>query len=256
MAWFSCATQKPIQHNTGGGLSPIGAVLHQAQGNGSLYGWFNNPAAQVSAHFWIAKDGRIEEYVSTNVVAWHGVALNAAYVGVETEGFAEEPLTDAQVTAFAAVMAEGHSVHGWPLVEANANGEPGLGYHRMPGSETSTACPSDLRLSTRPEILRRAGGDVKPSSPAPPASAEPPKPSSKAPPWPGRYFEYPPLTVGDDVRQWQAQMSHRGWSIGVDGQYGPQSEEVCIAFQREKSLSVDGIVGPDTWKAAWEAPVT
>ncbi|KAB2384622.1 peptidoglycan-binding protein [Actinomadura montaniterrae] len=61
---------------------------------------------------------------------------------------------------------------------------------------------------------------------------------------------------GDDVRTWQARMKARGWSIAVDGAYGPASEEVCRAFQREKGLGVDGVVGPATWRAAWDAPVT
>lgn len=62
--------------------------------------------------------------------------------------------------------------------------------------------------------------------------------------------------TGDHVRQWQAQMRARGWTIGVDGIYGVQSERVCRAFQAEKGLRVDGIVGPFTWTASWTAPVT
>ncbi|WP_433184890.1 peptidoglycan-binding domain-containing protein [Actinoallomurus sp. CA-150999] len=58
------------------------------------------------------------------------------------------------------------------------------------------------------------------------------------------------------VRQWQQQMKDRGWSIAVDSDYGDDSERICKAFQKEKGLKVDGIVGPITWKATWEAPVT
>jgi peptidoglycan hydrolase-like protein with peptidoglycan-binding domain len=74
------------------------------------------------------------------------------------------------------------------------------------------------------------------------------------PPWPGRY-----LTVGvtgEDVRAWQARMLERGWSLDVDGIFGPQSEAVARAFQAEKALEVDGIVGPVTWSAAWLLPIT
>ncbi|WP_374225333.1 peptidoglycan-binding protein [Streptomyces sp. AC602_WCS936] len=48
----------------------------------------------------------------------------------------------------------------------------------------------------------------------------------------------------------------RGWSISVDGVYGPGSRNACLAFQREKGLAADGIVGPATWQAAWVAAVT
>ncbi|QKW40723.1 peptidoglycan-binding protein [Actinomadura sp. NAK00032] len=49
---------------------------------------------------------------------------------------------------------------------------------------------------------------------------------------------------------------NRGWRIAADGAYGPRSESVCRSFQAEKGLAVDGIVGPATWRAAWEAPIT
>lgn len=77
-----------------------------------------------------------------------------------------------------------------------------------------------------------------------------------APPFPGRLLRHPPVTEGEDVRNWQAQMAVRGWKLAVDGAYGPASEEVCRKFQTEKGLEVDGVVGPQTWAAAWTAPVT
>jgi hypothetical protein len=59
-----------------------------------------------------------------------------------------------------------------------------------------------------------------------------------------------------NVKTWQQKMKDRGWSIGVDGCFGPESENVCRQFQAEKGLSVDGDVGPKTWDATWNAPVT
>jgi peptidoglycan hydrolase-like protein with peptidoglycan-binding domain len=73
-------------------------------------------------------------------------------------------------------------------------------------------------------------------------------------------YKPPPLTnptFNDPrVRQWQQHMKERGWKITVDSDYGDDCERICKAFQREKGLKVDGIVGPITWKATWEAPVT
>ena len=60
----------------------------------------------------------------------------------------------------------------------------------------------------------------------------------------------------DGLRTWQAQMKRRGWNISVDGLYGPQTERITKAFQKEKKLDVDGRIGPATWQAAWTAPVT
>lgn len=83
-----------------------------------------------------------------------------------------------------------------------------------------------------------------------------PVPKLSAPPFPGRLLSFPPLVSGADVRAWQAQMQARGWSLTADGMYGPQSRSVCLAFQRQKGLIPDGVVGPVTWAASWVAPVT
>ena len=83
-----------------------------------------------------------------------------------------------------------------------------------------------------------------------------PKHDGTAPPFPGRLITQPPAMRGDDVKTWQAQMRKRGESIAVDGAYGPQSENVCRAFQKERNLGVDGVVGPQTWAVTFTAPIT
>lgn len=67
------------------------------------------------------------------------------------------------------------------------------------------------------------------------------------------YFSY-----RDQLTLWQNRMIARGWTFrsGADGLYGPETRENAIAFQKEKGLTVDGLIGAQTWKAAWEAPVT
>lgn len=55
---------------------------------------------------------------------------------------------------------------------------------------------------------------------------------------------------------WQQRMKDRGWPITPDGVYGNETREVTMNFQREKGLTVDGEIGPQTWDAAWTLPVT
>lgn len=59
--------------------------------------------------------------------------------------------------------------------------------------------------------------------------------------------------VRADVRAWQAQMRERGWTIAVDGRYGPQSASIAAAFQRQLGAKGVGVVGPVTWRLTWEA---
>ena len=92
------------------------------------------------------------------------------------------------------------------------------------------------------------------STASPPA---PKLPGQTAPPW---HHEHPgnverPHPECGTVRRWQRRMRQRGWEIDVDGLYGPQSEVVSRAFQREKSLVIDGILGPATWRCSWECPI-
>ncbi len=54
---------------------------------------------------------------------------------------------------------------------------------------------------------------------------------------------------GDAVLAVQSQLAARGYEIAVDGDFGPQTDGFVRDFQTEKSLIVDGIVGPQTWTA-------
>ncbi len=111
----------------------------------------------------------------------------------------------------------------------------------------ATDCPGEPLYRWVQAGAPRPGGSA-------PAPAPVPSPVQGYPTWPGRYLRN--FTAGDDVRAWQQRMADRGWRIAVDGEYGPQSERVCRAFQADKGLEQDGVVGPVTWAAAWTAPIT
>lgn len=55
---------------------------------------------------------------------------------------------------------------------------------------------------------------------------------------------------------WQGRMAERGWAINTDGKFTDQTASAALSFQQEKGLGQDGLVGPETWNAAWTSPVT
>lgn len=55
-------------------------------------------------------------------------------------------------------------------------------------------------------------------------------------------------STGDTVTEVQTILASHGWTIAVDGQYGPQTEGIVERFQESSGLYVDGIVGPSTYK--------
>lgn len=277
MGVFSGALWKPVGNHSGKMSGHLGLIMHSQEGEGSLAGYFNENSSQVSSTFWAGKDSTLEQYVDTDYTAWAQAEGNGTYNSIEFEGYTTEALTEGQIQAAAKVYRYLHDEHGVPFSTTDTPGQGGLGWHGMGGAAWGNhpGCPGDLRKSARGQILQIAQGaviaPVRPS-PSPGVSPTAPKPSSgsptpTAPLFPGRLLQYIPGkadVTGNDVRMWQQQMSNRGWSIGrsgspygaVDGDYGPKSEELCKAFQGNQGLTVDGIVGPITWKATWDNPIT
>jgi V8-like Glu-specific endopeptidase len=61
-------------------------VIHITDGgraiNGTV-GWFQNPAAKVSAHYIVGQDGEVVQMVRENDVAWHASGANGNSIGIE-----------------------------------------------------------------------------------------------------------------------------------------------------------------------------
>jgi len=60
--------------------------------------------------------------------------------------------------------------------------------------------------------------------------------------------------TGDDVRQWQTFLVRQSHDPGgIDGIFGPRTTAATRAFQTAHGIAVDGVVGPETRRAAVEA---
>jgi hypothetical protein len=118
---------------------------------------------------------------------------------------------------------------------------------RIPG--VRGPCDCDRFRGELGELQALADKPLLPAEPPPTPPAEPGRPA-----WGGRYLVWPhaPVMSGDDVRIWQTQMRDRHFAVDVDGFFGRQSRQACVALQREMGLEPDGIVGRATWNATFD----
>ena len=265
---------RPSPHNSGrsGGVRLI--VLHTTEGATtieSLANWFANPAAKVSSHVGVDnhRQGTIAEYVKRDRAAWAQGNYNSASICVEmctpagaANGWSRDYWLSKQgwlLDNCAAWVAEEARAYGIPITRLSAAAAQGSGrglcghvdIQPWDRTDPGRGFPWDY-------IIAKATGAKPPASggggaPAPPAGG------GKAPAMPGDsqpWFGRSARSRSSGVRTWQQQMRNRGWNIGVDGDFGPASEQVCRSFQAEKRLGVDGMVGSQTWNASWNSPVT
>ena len=67
--------------------------------------------------------------------------------------------------------------------------------------------------------------------------------------WPALVITVRRADTGDAVRALQAQLDKWGYELTVDGVFGAGTEAAVRDTQRLNALTVDGIVGPLTWRA-------
>jgi len=231
-----------------------------------------------SAHY-NADNNSVVQSVWDKDTAWGAPGVNAEALHIEHAGYArqsrenwldEYSLPMLQISAkLAAELCHRHSLPPVHLTNAQlARGHAGLVDHNQitqvyPGGDHWDPGPNfpwDVYLS----LIVAAYDGTDSVSPKP----------VKASPFPlsaGYYFgpkDGPRESISgyfshrNDLRRWQQQMQHRGWSFspaGADGLYGPTTRHVAADFQREKrpkSGPIDGLIGLATWTAAWELPVT
>ncbi len=173
MAWMPGALRKEIAKFRTPLLIRRGVCLHVAVSEGSsLYGYFSN--ASVCSHFYVRKDGTIEQYVDTKYQAPANLQGNKSLISVETQGGVRnadtEPWTAAQVEALAKICAWASKTHGIPLIQM-PNSKPssvGVGYHKLGvdpyrvdgGERWSNAygkvCPGGGKIKQIPQVVNRA----------------------------------------------------------------------------------------------------
>jgi lysozyme len=123
------------------------------------------------------------------------------------------------------------------------------GTHNGPASVAGVRGPVDQN-----RFAGDASGLLALCSLTAPGPTTPPAEESSDKRWPGTYFVWPhaPIISGVPVHRWQARVTELGFGVDIDGIYGPQSKRACHAFQRDRGLLADGIVGRATWDACFQ----
>lgn len=79
------------------------------------------------------------------------------------------------------------------------------------------------------------------------------------PPWPKGATYFRPRDNAPayaTVRKWEARMRQRGWTLKADGRLSLADGKALKAFQKEKGLVADGLLGRKSFDAAWTTKLT
>ena len=65
----------------------------------------------------------------------------------------------------------------------------------------------------------------------------------------GKYSQISYGSSGDEVKTLQKLLNNSGYNLAVDGQFGQKTQQAVKDYQKKNSLTVDGIVGNNTWSS-------
>lgn len=190
MARMPGAIWKPISKSRAARRKGRGICLHVAVSEAaSLHGYFSG--ATSDSHFYVRKDGTIEQYVDTDLVAYANAAGNSSLISVETQGGVtnadREPWTPAQVAALARIVRWSADIDGFPLqpMPDSRPASRGVGYHKLGcrpwvvsggelwSSATGKICPGAGKIAQIPQVIAQAKNLNTKATPAPkPAPVE------------------------------------------------------------------------------------
>ena len=132
-----------------GKIAPVRFVVHIAQGSsiGGLISWFNDPKAQVSAHFGNPRGlfQKMVQFVDTDETAYHCAEFNGTSIGCEHIGFSGQSLSFGQKIRLKRLIKWLNQVHKIPLVytsDPNVHGV--IGHGKLPeGALSHPNCPGE-----------------------------------------------------------------------------------------------------------------
>lgn len=166
--WTPWANHRPVCNYTNQTRSRTdGVVLHvtAAPHAASQFGWFNTPQSGVSAHYHVAADGMLEQYVDADLTAWAQCAGDARLISIETQGGASGRWTAPQAATLARLISELAAHYNFPISAMNSSktDERGIGYHALGVAATRAQRRAGIS-QTGGELWSRAVGKVCPGA--------------------------------------------------------------------------------------------
>lgn len=223
-------------HSDRGG-NPPGIVLHHAAANGSVqdvHNWhLGNGWAGIGYHFYVRKDGSVYRGRPENWIGAHTSGHNSK-IGICAEGnFEVEQMGAAQKTAIIELLEYLYGKYGKLKVYGHRDLD-------------ATACPGK-NYPFNDIVNGKKEGEVDPKPEVKPAD----DPNAVT-------ITLTTLGKGDEglqVQSLQSLLVGFGYDLGnygsrgngVDGIFGEATDEAVRAFQKLHNLTVDGLVGKDTW---------
>lgn len=271
------ATQMIVIHDTGNTASAEGEAQYATR-----------RPDRTSAHVYVDGDSAVRALPLGNIAYGCHPTGNSRSVQFELV----QSWTDATMRVAAPLVAEVCKMYGLPIRKISAqelrDGVKGIcghadvtlawreGDHMDPGARFDWGKFIGL-------VAAAAGATVPGPAPAPvPAGRPAPGPAVAFPLPAGWYFgpkEGPRESISCQygetfggriarswLQEWANQLSRRGWSVGKgrqylsqygnDGYYGSEYRELALAFQANQGLTRDGLIGSQTWWAAYHNPVS
>ena len=138
-------------------IKPRVVILHVADTEATtLFDYFNGPSGGVESHFYIRRDGTLDQYRDTSRQADANVMANDFAISIETQGRAAGQWTPQQLDAIKALLTWCHKVHGIPLTVPKTWDGSGVGYHILfeaQWDQRGASCPGPDRIKQFQNVL-------------------------------------------------------------------------------------------------------
>lgn len=166
MAFYGPAVKKLIKPGSNDPrIHAVGVIFHVAVSEQpSLHGYFDGPSGGIESHFYIRRDGTVEQYRDTDFEADANYKANSffrdgrtcGFISVETQGMGEGDWTPEQLDSLEALARWAAKEHGFRLERCVGPYSDGVGYHTLFEEWTPYAgktCPGPDRVKQFNRVL-------------------------------------------------------------------------------------------------------